>query len=125
MGIHNSTDYIKLIIAAKRMLLNTGMVLLPYIMSSKVTRLATRKIISKKDITKQENSVIYEQLKEKYNNEKVIQKIWEFIGMVSSSSFQIIDYDIVNHCPTAYDGKMVPMINDILNEELLFFIISI
>ena len=31
MSLHNNTDYIKLIIAAKRMLLNSGMVLLPYI----------------------------------------------------------------------------------------------
>ena len=125
MSIHNSTDYIKLIIASKRKLLNDGMILLPYIMSSKVVRLATRKIISKKDTSKYENTAIYQQLKEKYNSEKVLQKVWEFVGMVSSSLFQIIDYDLENHCPGPYDGKMVPMVNDIINEELLLFILSI
>jgi len=125
MGIHNNTDYIKLIIAGKRMLLQSGMVILPYIISSKVVRTASRKIIGKRDITKYENSTLYEQLKEKYDNEKIMQKIWELIGTVVSSTFEIIDYDPVNHCPTQYDGIPVPMINDLVNEEMLFFITSI
>ena len=126
MGIRNSTDYIKLIICAKRMLKDIGMVILPYIMSSKVVRTATRKIISKKDVSKYERSALYEDLKRKYNNnEKIIQKVWELIGTVASSTFQIIDYDTINHCPGEYDGFTVPMINDIVYEEMLFFIVSI
>ena len=126
MSIRNGTDYIKLIICAKRILKGLGMVILPYIMSSKVTRTATRKVISKKDTTKYERSQLYEDLKRKYNNdEHIIAKVWELIGMVISSSFEIIDYDDVNKCPTEYDGILVPMINDIVYEEMLFFIIQI
>ena len=51
--------------------------------------------------------------------------IWELIGTVVSSTFEIIDYDPINHCPTQYDGIPVPMINDLVNEEMLFFITSI
>jgi len=125
MSLHNNTDYIKLIIAAKRMLLNSGMVLLPYIISSKVMRTATRKIIGKKDTAKYENSLLYQQIKEKYDNENLLQKVWELIATVISSSFEIIDYDIEHHCPTQYDGILVPMINDIVSEEMQFFITSI
>ena len=125
-GIRNSTDYIKLIICAKKILKESGMVLLPYIMSSKVVRIATRKIISKKDISKYERTPLYEQIRLKYNNnENLIQKMWEFIGMVASSIFEIIDYDLENHCPAQYDGVNVPMINDIVYEEMMFFIASI
>ena len=125
MSLHNNTDYIKLIIAGKRMLLNSGMVLLPYVISSRVTRTPNRKSISKKDTIKYENGALYQQLKEKYNNEKVLQKVWELIAAVISSSFEIIDYDIEHHCPTQYDGIMLPMINDIISEEMQFFITAI
>ena len=46
----NQTDYIKLIIAGKRLLLHSGMVVLPYIISSRVTRTATRKNVNKKEL---------------------------------------------------------------------------
>lgn len=124
-SIRNQTDYIKLIIAAKRMLLKAGMVILPYIISSRVVRTATRKIIGKKDMMRYENAPLYEQLKEKYNNERVLQKVWELIGTVTSSTFEIIDWDENAHQPSQYDGINVPIINDIINEELLFFITSI
>lgn len=125
-GIRNTTDYIKLIVCAKRMLSNLGMVLLPYIMSSKVVRQPTRRIISKKDVTKYERHPLYESIRLKYNNnEKMIKKVWEFIGMVASSTFQIIDYDPVNHTSGQYDHQNVPMVNDIIYEEMMFFIASI
>jgi hypothetical protein len=124
-AIHNQTDYIKLMIASKRILKNSGMVILPYIISSRVLRIATRKIISKKDIVAMEADPLYEQIKNKYNNPKIIQKIYEFIGAVISSSFEIIDYDDEIGGPTEWDGKQVPMINDIVKQELMFFITSI
>ena len=45
----NLDDYVTLIIAAKRILEASGMVMLPYIVSSKVIRLASRKNINKKE----------------------------------------------------------------------------
>jgi hypothetical protein len=122
LAIHNQTDYIKLIIAAKRILLNAGMVILPYIISGRILRIATRKIISKKDIVAIETSPLYAQLKQKYNNPKIEQKIYEFIGAVMSSSFEIIDWDNDAGKPSDWDGKYVPMINDVIKEELMFFI---
>ena len=124
-AIHNQTDYIKLIIAAKRILLKSGMTILPYIISSRIIRIASRKIISKRDMISIELDPLYEQIKQKYNNPKIVQKIHEFIGAVISSSFEMIDWDEENECPTEYDGKIVPIINDMVKQELMYFIESI
>ena len=126
MAIRNGTDYIKLIICAKRILQGMGMVILPYIMSSKVVRSTSRKIISKKDTSRYERTQIYEDLRRKYNNdEKVMAKIWELIGNVASSTFEIIDYDPETGGAGPYNGLNVPMVNDIVYEEMLVFILSI
>lgn len=124
-AIRNQTDYVKLIIAGKRMLLKSGMVILPYVISSKVIRTASRKIVSKRDMTRIENSSLYNQIVNKYRNPKIEQKIWEFIGIVISSQFEIIEWDEENECPTQIDGIKVPIIVDLLTEELLFFIAMI
>lgn len=121
-AIKNQTDYIKLIIAAKRILLGSNMVILPYIVSSKVLRIASRKIIPKNDQVSMQNTKLYKQLQDKYRDPKIIQKVWEFIGQVVSSQFEIIDYDDVNKRPTEYDGRKVPIETPIVNEELLYFI---
>ena len=121
-AIHNQTDYIKLLIAGKRILKKSGMIILPYVISSRVTRVATRKIISNKDMVRMENSDLYQQIKAKYNNPKIEQKIWEFIGCVISSSYEIIDFDEEHNCPSTWDGTELPIINDMINEELMFFI---
>lgn len=121
-AIKNQTEYIKLMIAGKRILSRSGMVILPYIISSKVLRTASRKLIPKRDMIRMENSDLYSQIKQKYNNEKIEQKIKEFIGIIISSSFEIIDWDEKTNAPTRWDGEIVPMINDIINEELMLFI---
>lgn len=124
-AIHNQSDYIKLIIAAKRILLKSGMVILPYIISSRIKRMATRKIISKKDMISMEADPAYEQIRQKYNNPKIDQKFNELLGSVLSSSFEIIDFDASTGKPTEWDGQPVPIINDIVKQELSFFILSI
>lgn len=124
-AIKNQTDYIKLIIAGKRYFLENEMISLAYILSSRVIRTPSRKILSKKDIMRIENNDLYAQIKNKYNNENVEQKIWEFIGVVMSSQFEIIDYDDENKCPTKIDGRTLPIINDLVNEDLQKFIAEI
>ena len=124
-AIKNQSDYIKLIIAAKRILSNSGMVILPYIFSSKVLSIASRKIIPKNDQIAIQNAELYNQLVNKYKNPKIIQKIWEFIGPIVSSQFEIIEFDNETKQPTDIDGRIVPMVNTLLNEELMYFIAMI
>ena len=118
----NQIDYIKLIIASKKLLLNSGMVILPYILSSRVTRTTTRKNVNKKELIRVESSESYDRVKAKYNNPNLEQRILEIIGQIISSTFEIIDYDADHKCPTSIDGTPVPIINDIINEEVLLFV---
>ena len=121
-----SSDYIRLMVCARRSLLAQGMVILPYIISGKVTRVATRKIISKKDTIKYERNPLFTDIKNKYNNDpKLIDHIWQLIGTIVTSNFTMIDYDEENHCAGPLNGQEIPMINDLLYEEMLMYIINI
>lgn len=124
-SIRNQTDYIILLIAAKRKLINAGLTLLPYIISSRVTNMTNRKMISKRDTVRIQNSNLYNQIVSKYNNPKLEQDIFEFIGSVISSSFEIIDWDNDKNAPKEYDGVKLPMHSDVIIEEMLFFILNI
>lgn len=118
----NQIDYIKTIIAGKRLLLNSGMLILPYILSSKVTRTTSRKNINKKELQRLENSESYNRIMEKYKNPKIEQRILEIIGKILSSTFEIIDFDPRTNQPTVSDGCILPIINDMVNEEVILFI---
>ena len=89
----NARSYIKLIIAAKRMLLANNMRLLPYLLSGRITRLVNRVTINKKDLTKIEASPYYPIIANKYRNAKISKHIFSIIATVLSSKFQYIDYD--------------------------------
>ena len=43
------------------------------------------------------------------------------IGIVISSSFEIIDFNTDTCTPSELDGLTVPIINDIIDEELILF----
>src|SRR5699024_1725661 len=85
-------DYVKLIIAAKRLLLQHNMVVLPYIISSKVERTNTRKSINKREMLKLESSPYYEQIRKKYQSEKIEKYILMLIATILASDFRIIDF---------------------------------
>lgn len=122
---NNQTDYIKLMIALKRILLKEGLVILPYIISSRVTRIASRKTVNKKETLEIKSCEAWQQIVNKYNNPKIEQLVLEIIATIISSSFEIIDYDPDSNCPGQFDGFMVPIINDLINSEVLSFILMI
>lgn len=109
-----STDYIKLMIAAKRILLDNYMIIMPYVISGKAERVVSRKTINKKEEKDLKSSQYYPMLIDKYRNEKVVQQILSTFATVISSSFRIIDY----HNPELH-GKMIDTIPSIVLEELM------
>lgn len=111
------SDYVKLIIAARRILEGAGMVLLPYIVSSKVVRIATRKNINKKELTKLELSPLYKHIQDKYRNEKVMKHIFSLIATTMSSDFEYIDPD-----PDTEDGFKISVVPELIMEEILMYI---
>ena len=122
----NADDYITLIVIGKRILLRSGMKILPYIVSSAVVKISTRTGICKKELMKIEQSEYYSALKRKYNgNEKIMKQIFSLIATTLSSSFKIIDYDEDNEKAGKYNGKDVVMENDIIIDEMIRFIIAI
>lgn len=113
----NLEDYIKLIIAARRILETSGMVMLPYIVSSKIVRLATRKNVNKKELTKLESSPLWDMIKNKYKNDKIEKHILGLIAVILSSEFEIIDPD-----DKELDGQKITVIPELICEEILMYI---
>ena len=114
----NNIDYINLMLAARKMLESYNMVILPYIISSKVVRVPKRKNINKKELLKITSSPLWKQIQDKYRNEKIEEEILGQIGVILSAEFKIIDfYD------DSLDGKIIDCISDIVTEEYLMYVL--
>lgn len=112
-------DYVKLIIAAKRLLLSNNMIALPYIISSKIERTNTRKSINKREMLKLEASPYYEQIRQKYRSDKIEKYILMIIATILASEFRIIDYE-----NKEIDGKKLnkTKLIDMINEEVMMYV---
>lgn len=120
-AIDNVIDYIKLVIAGRRMLELNGLIVLPYIISSKVLRLVTRKNISKKEMTNIESSQNWNLILEKYKSEKVRSKILSIITTITASEFEIIDYNDTE----GLDGHKIDVQSSFIDEEVLLYALMI
>ena len=114
----NIEEYIKLIIAAKKILKSKNMMILPYIISGKVEKLIQRKNINKKEKILVEASPSYPKILEKYKNENIINNILSIIATIISSDFSIVDMD------PNINGKRLDNISiNIIIEEVETFIL--
>lgn len=116
----NQRDYIKLIIAAKKILESNRLIIMPYIISSKVKRLITRKNVNKKELIKIQSSQFYQMVIDKYKNPKIENQILSMIAGILSSEFEIIDF-----YEDDLDGRIVDTNVDLLLEEVLMYILLI
>ena len=116
----NQYDYIKLMLAAKKILMANQMIVLPYIISGRVDRLVSKKNINKKEQIRLEASTYYPMIQQKYKNEKIEKHILSIIAQILASEFSIIDYN-----DDDYHGKRVPNIPDYICEEVLQFVLLI
>lgn len=112
----NIDDYVKLIIAARRMLKHSAMGFLPYIISGKVNKIVSRKTLNKKEIAEMESSQYYPYVVDKYKNPKIIQQILGTIATIITSNFSIIDYENkeINGLPITVESRIV------IEETLLY-----
>ena len=113
----NLDDYITLILSARRILEENGMYLLAAIVSSRIIRLATRKSVNKKELTKLESSELYDAIKAKYRNDKIEKQILSIIAALLSSDFEYIDYQ-----NTDIDGMKITVTSEIASEEVLMYV---
>ena len=116
----NNDDYVKLIISAKRMLKNTAMGFLPYIISGKVNKIVSRKSLNKKEIAEMEASQYYPLVVDKYKNPKILQQILGTIATIITSSFSIIDPMDPN-----FNGTAIVVESRIIIEETLLYTLLI
>lgn len=113
----NRIDYVKLMIAAKRILESNGMLMLSYIFSSRINRLVLRKNINKKELIKLEASSLFEKIRLKYRNPKIEKIILSIIATILSSDFEVIDYYNDDIC-----GKKIEIIPELIGEEVQMYI---
>lgn len=117
----NEDDYIKLIIASRRILKNQdNMAYLPYIISGKVNKIVSRKSLNKKEITEMESSQYYPLVVKKYGNQKIIQQILGTIATIITSTFSVIDYQ-----DPELNGLQIKPITKIIIEEFLMYVLLI
>ena len=113
----NKVDYVKLMIAASKELSANNMVILPYIISSRVIKLQQRKSLNKKESIKLESSSLYKTIKDKYRSEKIEKTILSIIATIISSEFEIIDfYD------KEADRKIISNVPESICEEVYMFV---
>jgi len=115
----NGDDYIKLMIAARKMLKDNMLAILPYVVSSKVNKVVSRKNLNKKELLEMEADQNYPLVVEKYKNQKVLHQILGTIATIITSSFTAIDYHDkeLNGLPIHIDSKFI------IKETLLYVLL--
>lgn len=133
----NLRDYIKLILASKKMLSSNRMIYMPYIISAKIDKIVTRKTLNKREMAKMEVSPYYKLVQEKYKNDKIVKQILSTIATLITSSFRIIQYDENNYLPSTgcngdtvlhagkLNGTPLNIEADMIIEECLLYILLI
>jgi Trk K+ transport system NAD-binding subunit len=107
-------------IAARKILQSQYMIVLPYIVSSKVEKLVGRKTVNKKEMTKLESSKYYPMVVKKYQNEKIIRQILSTIATIISSDFRIVDFKDLS-----LNGRLIETVPDMIIEEYLMYTLLI
>lgn len=112
----NYIDYIKLIIVAKKILINNNMIILPHVISGYPEKIIYRTNINKEDRVRMENSPLYELILKRYRNNNIINNIFVDAAIIKVSQFKFIDLynkDI--------DNKPVPLLADVVLEEVMLY----
>lgn len=117
LGSIDFTNYVKLIIAAKRILAANNLHTMEAIISGKFVKVINRTNINKKELTKITSSNTYKAVASIYRNEKITNLLIGLLATILSSKFQIIDFE--NKEET---GKPFIPQQELLNEEFLLYV---
>lgn len=113
----NKVGYAKLVIAASRLLKINNLIIMPYIVSSKIVRLQKKRSINKKEQLRLESASYFQQIRDKYRSEKIEQYILEVMATIVASKFQIIDfYD------RDLDGQIREFSSDMIYDEIALYV---
>ena len=113
----NKIGYVKLVIAASRLMKANNLVIMPYIVSSKIIKLQHKKSINKKEQLRLENTPYFQQIRNKYKSEKIEQYILELMATIVASRFEIVDYE-----DRELDGQIRDFSSDMIYDEIALYI---
>ena len=116
----NKIGYAKLVIAASRLLKANNLIIMPYIVSSKIIRLQHKKNINKKEQLKLESTAYFQQIRDKYRSEKIEAYLVEIMATIVASKFQIIDFE-----DPELDGTIQDFTSDMLYDEIAMYVMLI
>lgn len=116
LGSIDLTSYIKLIIAAKRILAANNLHTMEAILSGKFVKVIKRVNMNKKELQKITSSNTYEAVAAIYHNEKITNLLIAMLATIVSSKFQIIDFENKENTGLPF----VPQ-QELLNEEFLIY----
>lgn len=116
----NSEMYIKLIVAGKKLLEKEQLIIMPEVFSGKINKYVGRKSVNKTLMQKFLNSSYYNDLINKYHNEKIIKELVSMLATIISSDITIVSYN-----NSKFTGIPIPINYDILCEELYVFALLI
>lgn len=116
LGSIDLTSYIKLIIAAKRILAANNLHTMEAILSGKFVKVIKRVNMNKKELQKITSSSTYEAVAAIYYNEKITNLLIAMLATIVSSKFQIIDFENKENTGLPF----VPQ-QELLNEEFLIY----
>ena len=119
-GIDSGYDYIKMMLAAKKILSQNAMIILPYVISGKVEKIVTRKTVNKKEEMMIKSSPYYPKLINKYQNDKITKHILSMVATIISSTIRIIDFE-----NPEIDGRIIDPIPKVIMEEMQSFALMI
>jgi len=114
----SKVEYIKLMIAAKKILKSKNMLVLPYIISGRIDKLVQRKTVNKKEKVNVMASLTYPKLLDKYKDESIINDILSILATIISSEFSIVDLD-----PTINGVRLDISATNIIIEEVEAYIL--
>lgn len=116
----NLDDYVKMVISAKRMLLNAGMRVLPYIVSASLVKFVKKKSINKKELDRIMNSEQVKEIENKYKNEDIVKDLFSVLASILASTFRIIEPSIPE-----IDGVIIEDLAPIIIEEFKNYVLMI
>lgn len=112
-------DYIVLLLTAKKICLQSDLLVLPCVFSSKIIKYTKKTKLNKKEKDRMIASPIYKMIMEKYNNNKKVEaQIEEWAATILSCEFEIIDS---NRESNSTDYVVLPKFPDYVVNEVLKF----
>jgi len=116
----NETDYIILLLAAKKISEQSKCRYLPYVFIGRITRYVRKTKLNKKEKDKMITSPDYRLIQQMYRTSKVLDQMESYAATILYSDFEMIDYKNPQN-----DGVMLPKFPELVVHEIQKYVLWI